>query len=103
MARRKVRNGFARPMAWTCRRATIRQSRAGSAPVNAATLRHARGHPPTQQAVIPVNFASDVREIRQLAERLGGADERKEVIGQLSGLIGRYGAGGLGELIDAIS
>jgi hypothetical protein len=38
----------------------------------------------------PPTFASDVREIRGLINKLGGGDEAKELIGQFTGLIGRY-------------
>jgi len=44
--------------------------------------------------VIPSGFGSDVRELRGLIEKTGGADELRELIGQLGGLIGKYGAGG---------
>lgn len=57
----------------------------------------------TQPMGIPAGFSSDVRELREVIEKLGGADETKEMIGQLSGLIGKYGAGGLSEIIDAIA
>jgi hypothetical protein len=50
-----------------------------------------------------VPFSGDVRELRTLIEKAGSGEELKEQIGQLSGLIGKYGASGLGELIDAIS
>jgi len=51
---------------------------------------------------IPSGFSGDVRELRGLIETAGGPDQLKELIGQLSGLIGKYGASDLGELIDAI-
>ena len=51
---------------------------------------------------IPSGFGSDVKELRALMEKAGGADELNELIGQLSGLIGKYGASGLSEIIEAI-
>ena len=47
-------------------------------------------------------FSSDVKELRELIEKVGGAEELTELIGQLSGLLGKYGVFGLGELIQAI-
>ncbi len=62
-----------------------------------------RTHVSSQPQGIPVNFGADVKEIRALIEKTGGSEELRELIGQLNGLLGKYGAGGLGELIEAIS
>lgn len=43
-----------------------------------------------------------MKELRESIKKAGRADELKELIGQMSGLIGKYGAGGLGELIEAV-
>lgn len=57
---------------------------------------------PAMTVGIPAGFGSDVREIRALLEKLGGAAEAKDVIGQLVGLVGKYGSSGLTEIIDAL-
>jgi hypothetical protein len=44
----------------------------------------------------------DPKELRALIEKTGGSEELWELVGQLSGVLGKYGASGLGELIDAI-
>jgi hypothetical protein len=51
---------------------------------------------------IPAGFRSDVKVLRALIEKTGGSDELGELVGQLSGLLGEYGPGGLGEWVDAI-
>lgn len=77
-------------------KARQRKAAGGDAPV-----RHRTASP--QPMGIPAGFGSDVKEIRALIEKTGGSDELRDLIGQLSGLMGKYGASGLGELIDAIS
>ncbi len=62
---------------------------------------HPRTHAP-QPVGIPAGFGTDVMAIRELIERLGGIDMFKETVTQLSGLLSKYGAGGLTEIADAI-
>ena len=52
---------------------------------------------------IPASFASDVKEIRELVERIGGSDMFKDTVGQLTGLIGKYGSGALTAALQSLA
>jgi hypothetical protein len=73
-------------------RAKARKAEGGEAPTRS------RG---TATAGIPAGFGDDVKAIKELIERVGGAEELKDLAGTISSLEKKYGVAGLDSLIDA--
>jgi hypothetical protein len=54
-----------------------------------------------QSAVIPPGFGEDIKTLKGLIEKAGGAEELQELVGSLGGLVSKYGQSGLADLIEA--